>query len=157
MYTIPSLHWDFSRSWIWVSIPTSSSSTLWLMPGDVSIYLQPYLMAKDFPARKKREKKNQFFSSYIESYYLVSIIFKKNCWSFGPVYFFYIYLTGLISEVWNKSHPLNFHQNKAEHVVQSYTAGKGYTIYISIKLPTNAKIRQSQAMLTSSNANLKQC
>jgi hypothetical protein len=47
---------DCPRSWICASIPTRSSSTLWLMPGDVSMYLQPYLMAIDFPAGRNKNK-----------------------------------------------------------------------------------------------------
>lgn len=39
-----------SFSLIWVRIPTSSSSTLWLIPTDVSIYLQSNDVAIDFPS-----------------------------------------------------------------------------------------------------------
>ena len=41
-----------SWSCICASIPTRSSSTLWLIPGDVSIYLHPYFTANDLPTIK---------------------------------------------------------------------------------------------------------
>ena len=42
-----------SRSLIWVSIPTKSSSTLWLIPGEVSMYFTPYFMASALPSVSK--------------------------------------------------------------------------------------------------------
>ena len=57
-----------SLSWIWVSIPTKSSSTLWFIPGDVSIYLQPYLTAKEFPAEKEKKNLSIVFPSLEQVY-----------------------------------------------------------------------------------------
>lgn len=46
----------FSR--IWVSMPTSSSSTLWLMPTDISMYFTRNVQAKHLPsANEQAEKK----------------------------------------------------------------------------------------------------
>lgn len=36
-------------------MPTNNSSTLWLIPGEVSMYLQPNFVASDFPAEIKMQ------------------------------------------------------------------------------------------------------
>ena len=49
-----------SWSCICASIPTRSSSTLWLIPGDVSIYLHPYFTANDLPTIKRYKRVNYY-------------------------------------------------------------------------------------------------
>ena len=46
---------------------TKSSSTLWLIPGDVSMYLTPYFIARDFPSKKYNKK--------------IFLIFLQNLWN----------------------------------------------------------------------------
>ena len=46
-------------------MPTNNSSTLWLIPGEVSMYLQQNFVASDFPAENKSVFKILFFISIL--------------------------------------------------------------------------------------------
>ena len=52
---------NYILNFLWNWNLTKSSSTLWLIPGDVSMYLTPYFIARDFPSKKE---KNFFLYSY---------------------------------------------------------------------------------------------
>ena len=50
-------------------MPTNNSSTLWLIPGEVSMYLQPNFVASDFPAEIKIHKA-EINDSHLDFFFL---------------------------------------------------------------------------------------
>lgn len=61
---------------IWLRIPTRSSSTLWLIPTDISINFARYVQARHFPSEIQKKKKTNtqiILHSYLFLYYKYAI------------------------------------------------------------------------------------
>ena len=89
---------NYSLNFLWNWNLTKSSSTLWLIPGDVSMYLTPYFIARDFPSKKE----NKIFF----------LIFLQNLWnvsySFVLEFLLYVILNSIYKNFWISSSVIDF-------------------------------------------------